>query len=90
MPTIEKLSHRRARTKIVGSTCLVLGNIEAISIDKELEELDIIERGIAVNRPIFFSNQRGGNEGKWMFGEMGKIHVLTEKDGETEIRTEIA
>jgi len=27
-------------TKIIGSACLVLGNIEAISIDKEMEELD--------------------------------------------------
>jgi flavin reductase (DIM6/NTAB) family NADH-FMN oxidoreductase RutF len=27
-------------TKIIGSACLVLGSIEAISIDKEMEELD--------------------------------------------------
>lgn len=74
-------------TKIIGSACLVLGNIEAISIDKEMEELDEKARAIALNRPIFFSYQREGSERKWMFGEIGKIHKLIEKNGEVEIKT---
>jgi flavin reductase (DIM6/NTAB) family NADH-FMN oxidoreductase RutF len=75
-------------TKIIGSACLVLGSIEAISIDKEVEALDVKERVIALKRPVFFSYQKGGNEKKWMFGEIGKIHILIEKDGEAEVKTE--
>jgi len=75
-------------TKTIGSTCLVLGNIEAISIDKELEKLDVKERAIALNRVIFFSYRREGDARKWMFSETGKIHTLTEKKGEAEIKTE--
>lgn len=75
-------------TKIIGSACLVLGSIEAITIDKELEELEVEERAKILNRLIFFSYQREGNKRKWMFGEIGKIHVLTEKDGEIEIKIE--
>jgi len=74
-------------TKIIGSACLVLGNIEAISVDKEMEELDEKARAIALNRSIFFSYQREGSERKWMFGEIGKIHKLIEKNGEVEIKT---
>lgn len=74
-------------TKIIGSACLVLGNIEVISVDKEMEELDEKARAIALNRPIFFSYQREGSERKWMFGEIGKIHKLIEKNGEVELKT---
>lgn len=73
-------------TKIIGSTCLVLGSIEAVSISKELEKLDVKDRAIALNRLIFFSYQRAGKERKWMFAQMGKIHILIEKDGEIEIK----
>ena len=76
-------------TKIIGSTCLVLGSIEAVSINKEIEKLDVKERAIALNRLIFFSFQRGGKERKWMFAQMGKIHILTEKDGEIKIESEM-
>lgn len=76
-------------TKIIGSTCLVLGSIEAVSISKEMEKLDVQEQAIALNRLIFFSYRREGRERKWMFAQMGKIHTLTEKDGEIEIKTEI-
>jgi flavin reductase (DIM6/NTAB) family NADH-FMN oxidoreductase RutF len=75
-------------TKIIGSACLVLGVIESISIDEEMEELDAKGRAIALNRPIFFSYQREGSERKWLFGETGKIHELIEKNGEVEIKTE--
>ena len=75
-------------TKIIGSACLVLGSIEAISIDKELEELDVKERAIALNRLIFFSYQKGENVRNWMFAEIGKIHILTERDGKVEIKNE--
>lgn len=75
-------------TKTIGSTCLVLGSIEAISIDKELGKLDAAQRAIALNRLIFFSYQRKGNRRKWLFSEMGKIHTLTEKNGKVRIMTE--
>lgn len=42
-------------TKIIGSACLVLGSIEAISVDEEMEKLDAKEQAIALNRLIFLS-----------------------------------
>jgi flavin reductase (DIM6/NTAB) family NADH-FMN oxidoreductase RutF len=75
-------------TKKIGSACLVLGSIEAISIAKEMEKLDAKARAIALNRPIFFSYEREGSERKWMFGETGKIHKLIERNGEVAIKTE--
>ena len=76
-------------TKIIGSACLVLGSIEAISIDRDLKGLDIKERAIALRRLVFFSYQRERDRKKWMFCEMGKVHILTEKDGEAEIKTQM-
>ena len=73
-------------TRIIGSTCLVLGSVEAVSMNKEMEKLDVKERAIASNRLIFFSYQREGKERKWMFAQMGKIDILIEKDGEIEIK----
>ena len=75
-------------TKIIGPTCLVLGNVETVSVAKDLESLDMKERAITLNRPIFFSYQKEGEMRKWMFAEIGKIHTLTEKDGIVEIKSE--
>lgn len=75
-------------TKIIGSACLVLGSIEAVSISKEMRKLGVKERAIALNRLIFFSYQREGRKRKWMFAQMGKIHLLTEENGEIEIKRE--
>jgi flavin reductase (DIM6/NTAB) family NADH-FMN oxidoreductase RutF len=75
-------------TKVIGSACLVLGSIEAISIDEEIEKLDVKQQANALNRLIFFSYERKGDERKWMFALIGKIQVLTEKGGEIEIRSE--
>jgi len=75
-------------TRKIGPTCLVLGSIEAISVAEDLEKISVKERAIALNRPIFFSYQKEGNIRKWMFAEIGKIHILTEKDGIVEIKSE--
>jgi flavin reductase (DIM6/NTAB) family NADH-FMN oxidoreductase RutF len=75
-------------TKIIGSSCLVLGRIEAISAKKELAKLSMKERAIALNRLIFFSYQRVESERNWMFAEIGKIRILTERDGKVEIQIE--
>jgi len=75
-------------TKDIGPTCLVLGSIETVSVAEDLEKLDMKERAIALNRPIFFSYQKEGNIRKWMFAEIGKIHTLTEKNGTLEIKSE--
>jgi len=77
-------------TKIIGTSCLALGNIEAISARKEIGKLEVKERAIALNRLIFFSYQKTDNTRNWMFAEIGKIHTLTEKDEETEIKNEAA
>ncbi|MFQ6087192.1 MAG: flavin reductase family protein [Candidatus Bathyarchaeia archaeon] len=75
-------------TKIINSSCLALGNVEAISAKREMEELDVKERAIALNRLIFFSYRREENVRRWMFAEMGKIHILTEEDGEVKVKSE--
>jgi flavin reductase (DIM6/NTAB) family NADH-FMN oxidoreductase RutF len=75
-------------TKIIGSTCLILGSIEKISINREIGKLDAKEQAIVLNRLIFFSYESAGMEKKWMFAQIGKIQVLTERDGEIEIRSE--
>jgi len=76
-------------TKTIGSISLVLGSIEAVSMSKEMEKLDVKERAIALSRLIFFSCQREEDVRKWMFAQMGRIHILIEKDGETEMKSEI-
>lgn len=75
-------------TRIIGSACLVLGSIEAISLDEEIEKLDTKQQAIALNRLIFFSYESREMERKWMFAHIGKIQTLTEKDAEIEIVTE--
>jgi len=75
-------------TKIVGSSCLILGNVEAISAKEEVGKLNVKERAIALNRLIFFSYQKGENLRNWMFAEIGKIHIVTERDGKVEIKSE--
>lgn len=75
-------------TRKIGPTCLVLGSIEAISVAEDLEKLDMKKRAIAMNRPIFFSYKKEGSIRRWMFAEIGRIHILTEKDGIVEIKSE--
>jgi len=75
-------------TKIIGSSCLVLGNVESLSARKEIENLGAKERAIALKRLIFISYQREENIKKWMFAEIGQIHTLTESNGELEIKSE--
>ena len=75
-------------TKTIGSSCLVLGNVEAVSAKEEFGRLDVKERAIALDRLIFFSYQKVENLRNWMFAAIGKIHTLTERDGEIEIRSE--
>jgi flavin reductase (DIM6/NTAB) family NADH-FMN oxidoreductase RutF len=75
-------------TKIIGSSCLALGNVEAISAKEEIGKLSVKEQAVALNRLIFFSYQKGENVRKWMFAEMGKIHILTEKDEKVGIKSE--
>lgn len=75
-------------TKIIGSACLVLGIIEAISINKEIEKLGVKEQAIALNRLIFFSYESTGTERKWMFAQIGRMQILTEKEGKIDVRNE--
>jgi flavin reductase (DIM6/NTAB) family NADH-FMN oxidoreductase RutF len=50
-------------TKVIGSACLVLGSIEAIFVDKELEEASVSELAVVMRRPIFFSYQQDETRG---------------------------
>lgn len=76
-------------TKIIGTSCLALGKIEAISAREEVGKFsEAKERAIALNRLIFLSYQKVENLRNWMFAEIGKIHTLTERDGKVEIKSE--
>jgi flavin reductase (DIM6/NTAB) family NADH-FMN oxidoreductase RutF len=75
-------------TRIIGSACLVLGSIEAISVDERIGKLDIREQAIALDRLMFFSYESKQEERKWMFAQIGKIQTLTEKGEQIQIRTE--
>lgn len=74
--------------KVIGSTCLVLGSIIAITTDKILEKLNLKERAIALKRLMYFSFRKVNKERIWMFAEIGKIHTIIEKDGKIKIKSE--
>jgi flavin reductase (DIM6/NTAB) family NADH-FMN oxidoreductase RutF len=79
---------RSVWSKLAGSSCLVLANVEAISARKDTGNLAIVDRAIALNRLVFLS-YRESEEGRiWIFAEIGRIHTLTERSGKTEIRSE--
>ena len=75
-------------SKLAGSSCLVLGNVEAISAKREIGKLATEDRAIALNRLIFLSYQKSEGGRTWVFAEIGKIHTLTERDGRIKIHTE--
>jgi len=75
-------------SKLAGSSCLVLGNVEAISAKREIRKLATEDRAIALNRLIFLSYQKSEGGRTWVFAEIGKIHTLTERDGRIKIHTE--
>lgn len=75
-------------TKPIGSSCLVLGDIVSISTDKKMKQLDAKNRLIQLNPPLYLAFKEDAGTRKWMFAEIGKIHKLTEKDGEIEITSE--
>ena len=75
-------------TKITGSSCLVLGSVEAVSAKEEIGKLRAKELAVALNRPIFLSYQRREDAKNWMFAQIGRLHILTERNGEIEISSE--
>ncbi len=74
-------------TKFVGSSCLVLGNVEAISARKEIGNLQAADGAIALNRLIFLSYRKSEEARRWIFAEIGRIHTLTERNGRIEIHS---
>jgi hypothetical protein len=64
------------------------GGVESISIKKSLEKLTIKEWLDSAGRIIFLSYDRNEIQKNWIFGEIGKIHYLTEEKGEIRTRTE--
>jgi len=56
-------------TRIIGSACLVLGSIEAISVNKELEGMNVKERAVAMNRPISSHIKERETRGSGCLGE---------------------
>ena len=75
-------------TKPIGSSCLVLGDILSISVDKEIEQLGAKSKVIKLNLPLYFSFKETESMRKWMFAELGKIHIITEKDDKIEVTSE--
>jgi len=76
-------------TKPIGSSCLVLGDIVSISVDKRIEKLDEKDRLIQLNPLFYFAFKENGGTRMWMFAEIGKIHKLTERNEKIEIPSEI-
>jgi len=91
-PRIERcrayIECRAVWDKIVGSSCLFLGSVEAISAKKEIAEVGTKERAIKLNRLIFLSFQKDEDERRWIFAEIGKIHTLTERNEKIETKSE--
>jgi len=75
-------------TKPIGSSCLVLGDIVSISVERDIEQLEAKHKMIKLNPPLYFAFKEDGRTRKWMFAEIGKIHTITEKDEEIEITKE--
>ena len=75
-------------TKPIGSSCLVLGNIVSLSVDKKMEQPDAKNKVIKLNPPLYFAFKEDDGTRKWMFAEIGKIHTITEKDEKVEITSE--
>ncbi len=75
-------------TKPIGSSCLVLGEIVSISADGKMEQLEVKDRVIKMNPPLYFAFREDEGTRKWMFAEIGKIHTVTEKDEKIEITSE--
>ena len=75
-------------TRFAGSSCLVLGNVEAISARQEIGNLAAADRAISLNRLIFLSYRKGEQARSWIFAEIGKIHTLTERNGRIKIHSE--
>lgn len=75
-------------TKPIGSSCLVLGDILSISIDKEIEQLEAKNQLTKLNPLLYFSFKETENIRKWMFAQIGKVHTITQKDEKIEITSE--
>lgn len=75
-------------TKPIGSSCLVLGEIVSISADGKMEQLEVKDRVIKMNPPLYFAFREDEGTRKWMFAEIGKINIVTEKDEKIEITSE--
>lgn len=75
-------------TKPIGSSCLVLGDIVSISVDKKMEQLETKNKVIKLNPPLYFAFKETKSTRTWMFAEIGKIHTITEKDENIKITSE--
>lgn len=75
-------------TKPIGSSCLILGDIVSVSVDKKIEQFDVKEKAIELNPPLYFAFKEYERTRKWLFAEIGKIYTITEEDGKIAIRIE--
>ena len=75
-------------TKPIGSSCLVLGDIVSISTHRKMEQLEVKDKLIKLDPPLYFAFKEDGGARKWVFAEIGKIHTVTEKDEKIEITSE--
>ena len=72
-------------TKPIGSSCIDLGDIVSISVQKKMKQLEAKSRVVKLNLPLYFAFKEDEETRKWMFAEIGKIHTLTEKEEKIEI-----
>jgi len=75
-------------TKPIGSASLVLGDIVSISANKEIERFEVKSKIGKLSPPLYFSFKEDEGTRIWMFAEIGKIDIVTEKDGKIKITSE--
>ncbi len=75
-------------TKPIGSSCIVLGDIVSISVDRKMKQLEAKTKVVKLNPPLYFAFKEDEETRKWMFAEIGKIHTITEKDEKIEMTSE--
>jgi len=80
---------RAVWTKPIGSSCLVLGDILSITMDRKMEQLKSKGKVGRLNPPLYFAFSEDQETRRWMFAEIGKLHTVAEKDEKAHITSKL-
>lgn len=76
-------------TKPIGSSCLILGEILSISVEKKIEQLETKDKLMQLNPPLYFSFKEEEKAREWTFATIGKLHKIEERKGKIKIASGI-